>query len=207
MHGTLPQSRKFRKKRQRRVTQKQGRPSQGERDPVSHRRPDDQGTPELLLRKVLMVGPENDLSKAEYPLGVMLARGWITLEQHNAGMDYARLHAFFYGKGRIGATSLETVLGGSGFAPPPEGEPDEEAKKREKRAKDRYERMRRRLKSCGRRSLDAVEHVAVYWTSAGWPEWFDTKLGRRRVADLLAHRRASDSIARIAVALQEMADS
>ena len=49
----------------------------------------DHGTPEVILKRLHIVGP-GDPAKAHYQLGILLERGQITEEQHQAGLVYAR---------------------------------------------------------------------------------------------------------------------
>ena len=49
----------------------------------------DHGTPEVILKRLHIVGP-GDPSKAHYQLGILLERGQITEEQHQAGLVYAK---------------------------------------------------------------------------------------------------------------------
>ena len=51
--------------------------------------PRDHGTPESILKRLHIVGP-GDPAKAHYQLGIMLERGQITEEQHQAGLVYAK---------------------------------------------------------------------------------------------------------------------
>jgi len=52
----------------------------------------DGGTPELQARRTALVAG-GDPTLAEYPLGIMLARGLISAEEHEAGCYYAMLYA------------------------------------------------------------------------------------------------------------------
>ena len=52
----------------------------------------DGGTLELQARRAALVGA-GDPALAEYPLGIMLARGLISAEEHGAGCYYAALYA------------------------------------------------------------------------------------------------------------------
>lgn len=49
----------------------------------------DHGTPEVVAHRLALVGAA-DATLAHYPLGVALARSIVTLEQHDAGLAYAR---------------------------------------------------------------------------------------------------------------------
>src|SRR5262245_51644238 len=72
------------------IWRKRGRPKQD--------RPDhDPGTPELQARRAALAGA-SDPALAEYPLGIMLARGLISAEEHEAGCYYAMLYAKAVGR-------------------------------------------------------------------------------------------------------------
>jgi hypothetical protein len=60
--------------------------------PRLNRPSNDGGTPELQARRSALVGA-GDPALAEYPLGIMLARGLISPEEHEAGCYYAALYA------------------------------------------------------------------------------------------------------------------
>ena len=87
---------------------------------------------------------------ASYPLGVLLARGAITQEMHNAGLDYGRLYRCVVGKRQRSA-------GGDPI-------PDEVLRD----LHSRFDVMRQALKNAGRRSKDAVDNAAVYDRFPGW---------------------------------------
>ena len=75
----------------------------------SNRPSPDRGTPEYQARRIALVGSVHD-QRAEYPLGVLLARGAITQDQHDAGQRYARL----WGK----CVGNPLTRGGRGYADP-----------------------------------------------------------------------------------------
>lgn len=50
----------------------------------------DTGTAEALIRRIALVGPNGDPTRAHFPLGVALERGVVTQEQYAAGIKYAR---------------------------------------------------------------------------------------------------------------------
>src|SRR5258706_2244579 len=60
--------------------------------PKLNRPANDGGTPNLQARRSALVG-SGDPALAEYPLGIMLARGLISAEEHEAGCYYAALYA------------------------------------------------------------------------------------------------------------------
>lgn len=81
----------------------------GERYPSGELRPrKDLGTPEVIAKRLALVGPGNsdrppDPALAHYPLGVAFARGIVTSEQHQAGLDYALAFAVAIGRPAMGA--------------------------------------------------------------------------------------------------------
>ena len=75
----------------------------------SNRHSPDRGTPECQAQRLALVGSIQD-QRAEYPLGVLLARGTITQNQHDAGQRYARL----WGK----CVGNPLTRGGHGYADP-----------------------------------------------------------------------------------------
>jgi len=77
---------------------KRGRPPLG-------RPSTDQGTPELQARRAVLVGG-SDPALSEHPLGIMLARGLITPEQHEAGCYYAGLYGRAVGPPDLSVASL-----------------------------------------------------------------------------------------------------
>ena len=81
---------------------KRGWQGQGRRGRPNRDRPDiDRGTPELQAhRERLAAG--GDPALTEYPLGLLLARGLVSREQHEAGCYYA----FLYGRS-IGRTQVD----------------------------------------------------------------------------------------------------
>tara|TARA_R110002020_G_scaffold73197_4_gene187666 strand:- start:325 stop:819 length:495 start_codon:yes stop_codon:yes gene_type:complete len=109
----------------------------------------DRGTPEQMSRRFKLVG-DGPQELASYPLGVLFARKIITQEQHNAGLDYSRLHRAVIGKHQRSA-------GGDPI-------PDDVLEGMQRR----FDVMRAALKSSGRRSKDAVDNAAVYDRFPGW---------------------------------------
>ena len=69
----------------------------------------DLGTPEARAHKLALVGSA-DPALAEYPLGVLLARGILTPEQHDAGCHYAYLAGRVLGRTK----PYRADLGGGG---------------------------------------------------------------------------------------------
>ncbi len=87
---------------------RKGRPrNTGPREPSGRaQRMRDKGTDELRARREWLAG-EGDMVKTTYPLGILLANGAITEEQHTTGCRMAWLYAVVYGKVSIGAAAYE----------------------------------------------------------------------------------------------------
>ena len=85
---------------------KRGWQGQGRRGRPNRDRPDiDRGTPELRAhRERLAAGGDPALS--EYPLGLLLARGLVSREQHEAGCYYAFLYGRSIGRTQVNCSYL-----------------------------------------------------------------------------------------------------
>ena len=111
----------------------------------------DRGTQEQQMRRIMLVG-DSDSALAEYPLGVMLARKIITQEQHNAGLNFARLYRTANPFAKTNGT-------------PSSGEmPDDVRAEMERR----YQAARDTLMRVGRLALDEVTNAAVFNRLPGW---------------------------------------
>ena len=138
-------------------------------------------TAEQRAKRRALVGPDSPEHLAEYPLGVLFARGLINQEQHEAGCRYARLFRL-----AIGGESLAGVnLTGKVFDAP--GEQDEgwlKAKSLD------YGKARLVLFGFGRRTRELVENVTVYQRLPAWlygkhlPSPGDLKALERLIAGL-----------------------
>lgn len=73
----------------------------------------DKGTAELQRMRQWLAG-HGDPALTSYPLGVLLANGEVTEQQHKAGCRYAFLHAVVFGRASVAAVSFERV--GRGWA-------------------------------------------------------------------------------------------
>jgi hypothetical protein len=91
-----------------------------------------------------------------YPLGVMMARGWITRDDHDAGLHYANLYR--RKNGSVTPTSVNVESGGQTTNPP--GEHGRFLKGI--RVTPEYQAAKRALLQCGRGVVLAVEAVAVF---------------------------------------------
>jgi hypothetical protein len=126
----------------------------------------DGGTPEIQARRAALAAG-GDPVLTEHPLGVMLARGLISREQHEAGSYYAGLYARAVGRTALSAAPLYRRL----LAEEGRGrEIDEES---QRRIEALYRQGKNHLLAAGRRIAAAVEDLAVF----GRPARF---LGRAR---------------------------
>lgn len=125
----------------------------------------DQGTPELQARRRLLAAG-GDPALTEHPLGVMLARGLISPEQHEAGCYYAMLYSRAVARPELSVAALyRRLMAESGRG----REIEEEALER---IQALYRLGKNRLLAAGRRVSAATENIAVF----GRPARF---LGRR----------------------------
>lgn len=146
-------------------------------------RPQDYGTPELIAKRWALVG-EGAAELAEYPLGVMLARGIITQDQHNSGQRYAWLYGNI-----IGRVTIKNVLA------PSKGEAIEDPRQAEMEAAFRL--CKNALLMAGRRACNALENAAVF---ERLPYWLMREMGRvhvvrpSEIAERAAIRSALDAL-------------
>jgi hypothetical protein len=93
------------KTRRARARSTAGRPrKEGDRYPSGKLKPPLPNQRVIAERRILL-GGAGDISKAENPLDLMLARGWITEDEHRAG----RAYAFLYIKAGIDLPRLKTA--------------------------------------------------------------------------------------------------
>ncbi len=88
---------------------RRGRPRKaGSREPNGRpqRRRRDRGTKEIQSLREWWAG-DGDPALTAYPLGILLANGAITEQQHSIGCDYAWLHWAVFGRVSLAAVSLE----------------------------------------------------------------------------------------------------
>lgn len=132
--------------------------------PRSNRPAIDHGTEELRIKRASLVGsaaPE----LASYPLGIMLARGIIGQDQHNAGLQYASLYGRAIGRYR------DCGIGPQGSEPPA----DEALEATEAL----FRQVRAALIAKGRRTADAVDNACVYQRLPRWLGIVSRNAGRR----------------------------
>jgi len=150
------------------VWRKRGRPKL---DRPTH----DGGTPEVQARRALLASG-GDPALTEHPLGIMLARGLISGEEHEAGCYYAMLYAKAVARTHLSTAHIyQRMLAESGRATTLDDKSQEHVERLFRQGKNR-------LLAAGRRISEATENVAVFGRSARF-------LDRSRPADL---RRGAD---------------
>lgn len=131
----------------------------------------DEGTPELrTYRAALASGADPALT--EHPLGLMLARGLVTPQQHEAGCYYAYLYRRAVGRTQIACDRIYAQLVGSLGGG---GEPSEAT---QARIEGLFRLGKNRLLAASRRVCDATENLVVF---ARPPRFLDTG-GRRPIS-------------------------
>jgi hypothetical protein len=133
----------------------------------------DRGTPQAQARRAaLAAGGDPVLS--ESPLGVLLARGLVTAEEHAAACIYAYLYARAVGRPRTSCAALYRRLAGEAAGP---GWTDLE-ESAEAGVEARFRHGKNRLLAAGRRVCDATENLVVF---GRLPRFLDSA-GRRDAA-------------------------
>ena len=132
----------------------------------------DDGTPELQARRSALVGA-GDPALAEYPLGIMLARGLISAEEHEAGCYYAALYAKAVARANLSCAHLyRRMIAGSG-----------QGRELDEKSQEHIERLFRqgknRLLAAGHRVCEATENLAVFGRPARFLDRRQTALLRR----------------------------
>jgi hypothetical protein len=128
----------------------------------------DRGTPELRAhRERLAAG--GDPALTEYPLGLLLARGLVSREQHEAGCYYAFLYGRSIGRTQVNCSYLFGAQA-AGYADRHDLTEAELAK-----LQALFRQGKNRLLAAGRRVCDATENLVVF---GRLPRFLDG--GRRR---------------------------
>ena len=148
---------------------KRGWRGQGRRGRPNRDRPViDRGTPELRAhRERLAAGGDPALS--EYPLGLLLGRGLVSREQHEAGCYYAFLYGRSIGRTQVNCSYLFGAQA-AGYADRHDLTEGELA-----RLQSLFRRGKNNLLAAGRRVCDATENLVVF---GRFPRFLDG--GRRR---------------------------
>jgi hypothetical protein len=130
----------------------------------------DGGTPEQQARRASLAGG-GDPALTEYPLGLMLARGLITREMHEAGCTYAMLYGRAVARANLSVAHVyRRMLAESGRG----RDLDEQG---QARIEQLFRIGKNHLLAAGRRVCDATENLVVF----GRPARF---LAKRRTAEL-----------------------
>lgn len=140
--------------------------------PKSDRPETDLGTPEAQARRARLAGP-GDPSLAEYPLGILLARGLIGPDQHEAGCYYGFLYGRAVGRTRLSCAAIYERLASESRGDMAPANEDEE-----RRRQELFRLGKNRLLAAGRRVCDAVENLVVFSRA---PRFLDAA-GRRGAA-------------------------
>jgi|TARA_B110000858_G_C17604708_1_gene381667 hypothetical protein len=111
----------------------------------------DIGTPELQLKRALLVGP-GDPSFSESAIGVLFARGLINEYQLKAGQQYSNLRRKIFGSVHPNTADLIGSSRGLGLI-------DEET---EIRVRSRYDHAKNSLLDCGSIIQVAVDKICIY---------------------------------------------
>ena len=140
--------------------------------PRQERPETDLGTPEVQARRALLI-QAGDPALSEYPLGVMLARGLIGREQHEAGCYYGFLYGRVIGKGEVSCAGIYDRLAA-------EVRPNRPMVSEEREARDQalFRLGKNQLLAAGRRVCDATENIVVFGRMARFIDLY----GRRGAA-------------------------
>ncbi len=122
----------------------------------------DRGTKEVQDLRQWYAG-EGDPVLTAYPLGILLANGAITEEQHSAACDYAWLVSRVFGRHSLAAVSWEMMdRGRDSDLPTPEDEEREEKQQR------RLTRIREAFAKLPRRCRAGLDNLAIYERIPRW---------------------------------------
>ncbi len=115
----------------------------------------DTGTPELRGLREWYAG-DGDPNLTTYPLGILLANGVISEDQHRAGCRYAWLHWRVFGRPSVAAARIEFMDRSTGI--------ERDCKKEERKLKAVYEELRRHPA----RYRQVLDGIAVYERMPKW---------------------------------------
>jgi hypothetical protein len=133
----------------------------------------DRGTAELQAHRARLTAG-GDPTLAEYPLGLLLARGLVSREQHEAGCYYAFLYGRAVGRTQVNCSYLFGAVA-AGYADRHDLTEADMAK-----LQSLFRKGKNHLLASGRRVCDATENLAVF---GRMPRFLDA--GRRRPASAL----------------------
>ena len=127
----------------------------------------DLGTPEALARRQRLAGG-GDPVLTESPLGVMLARGLIGQEQHDAGRTYAALYRQSVGRTQLSCDRhYSQMVADAGRMAATRDEADQA------RIEERFRRGKNRLLAAGRRVCEVTENLVVFGVA---PRFLEARL-------------------------------
>ncbi len=138
---------------------RRGRPRKDRLQACKKRQGDEDFRPTERQRQIrlALVGPDHPLEWADYPLGVLRARGYITAQQHDAACRYAALYRVaLVGTGTALHPAVSNLTGRQFDGP----ENREEAWLATRAL--RYREARDLLQAHGRRTRQLVEDISVY---------------------------------------------
>jgi hypothetical protein len=143
-------------------TKRQNWYGQGRRGRPNRARPTlDKGTPELQAHRARLAEGGDPLL-AEYPLGVMLLRGLVGRDQHEAGCYYAFLYGRAVGRTQVNCSYLFGAVA-AGYADRRDVTEAEAAA-----IEFRFRQGKNRLLAAGRRVCDSTENLVVF---SRWPRF------------------------------------
>lgn len=127
----------------------------------------DRGTTESQAKRRALVGAAADPALAEHPLGVLLARDLVTLEQFEAGLRYSTLRASAIGRVDPAGTILGRLVksDSSGTDASSAFETDDE---HDARISAAYDAADRALRDAGRGAREQVRNVCLYRRMPSW---------------------------------------
>lgn len=137
----------------------------------------DLGTPEQQARRARLVAG-GDPALSEYPLGLMLARGLIGREQHEAGCRYGLLYARVIGKGHVSCAAIYERLAAD--MRPTRLQADEGQEARDQAL---FRLGKNQLLAAGRRICDATENLVVFGRMARFFDLDDRRGAAARRGD------------------------
>ena len=131
----------------------------------------DRGTKEIQSLRQWWAGP-GDPSLTSYPLGVLLANGAISTQQHSIGCDYAWLHWAVFGRVSLAAVSLEFM---------DRGQPIVRHREAEERRMEEIHRLFRGT----RRARRELDNLVIFERVPRWMKPIDPRPGDVHDARLL----------------------
>lgn len=129
----------------------------------------DRGTPELQMQRALATRGLDPAASA-HPLDLLLAKGWIELQEQAAGLRYAALYRRLHGRVTVSYGRFYDGMIGGGETARADDEDDLA------RAEKRYRDAKVSLVAAGTRVRRVTEGVAIFGC---WPGWLFAKAGNQ----------------------------